>query len=63
VQIQRGKQKLTTAPEEEQKKIRASHHQEKVWMEEDHLSHAKKFGLGPDLEKLLELYTIVYNWV
>jgi hypothetical protein len=52
VQIQRGKQKLTTAPEEEQKKIRASHHQEKVWMEEDHLSHAKKFGLGPDLEKL-----------
>jgi hypothetical protein len=46
------KEKLTTAPEEEQKKIRASHHQEKVWMEEDHLSHAKKFGLGPHLEKL-----------
>jgi hypothetical protein len=52
VQIQRGKQKLTTAPEEEQKKIRASHHQEKVWMEEDHLSHAKNFGLGPNLENL-----------
>jgi hypothetical protein len=31
---------------------RRSEHQEKVWMEEDHLSHAKNFGLGPDLEKL-----------
>ncbi len=52
MQIQRGKEKLTAAPEEEQKKIRASHHQEKVWMEEDHLRHANFFGLGPDLEKL-----------
>jgi hypothetical protein len=28
-----GKEKLTTTAEE-QKKIRASHHEEKVWMEE-----------------------------
>jgi len=52
VQIQKGKQKLTIAPEEEQKKIRAFHHQEKVWMEEDYVSHANFFGLGPNLEKL-----------